>query len=751
MKKPNFLLSVVTGVGITVGMLGCSNDGEVVVEGANPSAIVEIPNRMVPAYAPAIGSIPLPNDLLFGGTQDLTLEIPSADSTDFSDPAAALGTLDGWSAVAPFSISFTSRDGDLAIDAASVVGGSNVHLYKVTVARPEVAPGIIAPTGPVTAVERELTANLEYVVQATSATSIAIIPTVPFEQQASYMVVLTNGLQDSDGLSLLTDTQYGVAKSTVPIDCTNSDPAAQTSCEDSGIEGLEPVRQLVNAMENAAAAFDGGPARSEIIMSYQFTVQSIGAVIRAAKGFYIDFPISVGAFPQTSFSSLFTDTGPFTGIGNADLYKGQLTLNYFLGAPSEVNPLAPLNTSFLTAEMVPDGQGGLVGNPNPLGNLSYGNPLPQVNGSETVPLLVSMPKEDVCPKPVGGYPVTIFQHGITTDRTALIPIADALANAPSCRAAVSMDLPLHGIATDNAVHQGLLAASGGLVGLFEGYVSGALRERTFGVDYVNNETGAPGADDVVDTSGRHTINLSNLLVARDNNRQAILDLLYLEQALAFMDIDNDATPDFDVSNVGFIGHSLGGIVGTGLVAYSGTIAAEPVPVIKSAALANPGGGIAQMLLASPTFSPTIRAGLAGAFGAAEGTPEFEASLASFLFAAQAILDASDPVNTAAHAVTNNVPVLLMQNLDDDVISNSVATAPLSGTEPLARALALPTLAAEIAGPVAGSRFFSKLNVGSHSSLLVPDVATAEMQTQVVSFLASGGTAVEVTDPTLLAD
>ncbi|MDQ7048586.1 MAG: hypothetical protein Q9M92_03255 [Enterobacterales bacterium] len=742
MKKLNFLLSALTGVGITVGILGCSVDG---INEPLQSQSQAIPKRMVATYAPAAGSLPLPNDLLFGGTADLTLNIPVADESDYSDPKLALSSLDGWSAVAPFAISFSSVDPSLSIDPASVVGGSSVHLYKVNVARGEVIPGsgIPKPTGPVTSVERELTAGLEYVVQATGATSIAIIPTVPFEQQASYMVVLTNGLMDSDGLPVLHDAQYAIAQHPAPID-----PA-------SAVAGLEPVRQLVNAMENAAAAFTGGPARSSIIMSYQFTVQSVGSVMRSAKKLYIDGPIAqglgAGQLPPMNFSSLGIDTGPITGIGAADLYKGNLTLSYLLSAPTAANPIAPLNTFWRALAELPIGPGGSLV-PNPFGeNLTYANSFPRANGAETVPLLITMPKAAICPMPATGYPVTIFQHGITGNRTQVLGIADSLANAPSCRAAVAMDLPLHGIDANNALHQALQAATNGLVGIFEGYTPGALRERTFGMDYTDNATGAPGPDGMPDSSGKYWINLSNLLVARDNNRQGILDLLYLEQAISYMDVNGDGMPDFDASDIGYIGHSLGGMVGTGVVAYSATneFLGPVVPSLKSAALVNPGGGTVAMILASPTFGPAIRAGLSAAFGAAEGTPEFDASLAGFSFAAQTVLDSSDPVNLAALAVTNNVPTLLMQNMGDNVVPNAVATAPLSGTEPLGRSLALTTLTAVDPGMVAGSRVFSRLNIGGHASILLPDAATAEMQSQVVSFLASGGTAVLVTDPSLL--
>ncbi len=729
MKKSQFLLSALTGVGITIGMLGCSGDG------SNPpleQQTVDVPVRMVATYAPSTGSIPVPNDLLFSGSTDLTLNIPVDDATDFSDPSVAISALDGWSATAPFSISFSSLDANVSVDPASVVGGDTLRVFKVNVLRSEVSPGIPAPTGPVTSVERELTANLEYVVQATSGTSVAIIPTVPFEQQASYMVVLTNGLTDSNGLPILHDAQYAIAKSENPI------------AETSEVAGLEPVRQLVNAMENAAESFEGGPAKSSIIMSYQFTVQSVGAVMQSAKLATIDGPLAAGAVPATSFSSLFTDTTPFTGLGAADLYKGSITLTYLLGIPSEENPTAPLNTMWKALEQLPIGpEGALV--PNPFGeNLTYANSFPRANGAETAPLLVSMPKAALgCAKPAGGYPVVIFQHGITANRTNLLGIADSLAAPPTCTAAVAMDMPLHGITAEDPVHLGLQAASDGAIGIFEGYDAGAVRERTFGVDYVNNETGAPGADGVADSSGTHTINLANLLVARDNNRQAILDLLYLEKAIAFMDIDGDDAVDFDATQISFIGHSLGGMVGTGLLAYSDNVSV--------AALANPGSAIASLLNGSDSFGPRIRAGVAAGAGITVEDPTFAATLASFLFAAQTVVDSSDPANTGVLALANNVPTLMLQNLGDSVVPNSVATAPLAGTEPLARILGLETLVAEEAGLVAGSRIFTKLNVGGHSSVLSPDEATVEMQSQIVSFLSSGGTAVQVVNPDLLDD
>jgi len=288
MYRHNSLISAMMSAAIMLGITGCGGSDD-------PQELPTPPLQvsMTATYNPSGGDIPVPNDILFGGVADLdpdklTLNIPVADPTNYRDPMVAINGLDGWSAVAPFSISFQTWDTGLTLDPASVVGGTSVHVYKVNTYRPEVAPGVITPTGPVTSVDRELIAGLEYVVQATSGSSIAIIPTVPFTQQAGYMVVLTNDLKDSSGNAVTYDFQYGEAKSQTPIS-----PSAS-------LAALEPIRQLVNAMESAAEA--DGVTRSDIILSYQFTVQSVGTVMNTAKTAYIDYPLSLGATPVTSES-----------------------------------------------------------------------------------------------------------------------------------------------------------------------------------------------------------------------------------------------------------------------------------------------------------------------------------------------------------------------------------------------------------------------------------------------------------------
>lgn len=676
--------------------------------------------------------IPVPNDLLFSETQDLTLNIPVADPTDFSDPQVAINALDGWSSHAPFSIKF-----DGGIDGASVVPGQTVRIFKTSVFRPEAIPGtgIPAPTGPVTGIEAELTAGVDFVTQVTGASSVAVIPLRPFEAQANYTVVLTNGISDTSGNALTASPHFAIAKSNDPI------PAG------SATSALEPVRALIDPIMDVLEASGSVASRDDVILAYQFTIQSMADALVTAKGVYIDLPIGLSGgtvFPATSFSSLFTDTVPFTGIGAADLYKGQVTLPYLLTPSTATNPAGVLTGRWVTAANLSDGMGGTF--PNPLGgggNLTYAIPQPEKMADEQVPLLVSLPKNPACPKP---YPVMIFQHGITSDRTAMLGIADTMAGA--CTAVISMDQPLHGIAADNAVHQGLQLASGGLIGIFEGYAEGALHERTFGVDLQNNATGAvPSPDGIPDASGAHTINLGNLLGFRDNLRQATLDLLTLEKAIPAMDVDGNGIPDFDPTKVSFMGHSLGGIVGSTYTALS--------DMAKQSVLATTSGSIAQMLNGSQSFGPVIRGGLAAAAGIPETDPAFAGTvLAPFLFAAQTVVDSGDPINYGNFALAGQIPTLGLQIKNDSVVPNAVATGPLAGSIPHAAVFGLPA----VTDTAMQSRGFLKFVSGNHATPLSPAGAggpteflaeTTAIQTAIATFIATGGTTIMVSDPALV--
>lgn len=120
-----------------------------------------------------------------------------------------------------------------------------------------------------------------------------------------------------------------------------------------------------------------------------------------------------------------------------------------------------------------------------------------------------------------------------------------------------------------------------------------------------------------------------------------------------------------------------------------------------------------------------------------------------------MVDSGDPINYAR--LTTSERILLQEVvgggavLPDQVIPNTVAGAPLAGTEPLIAAMGLSTITQSTAN-ANGIRGAVRFIQGDHGSLLSPAAsarATVEMQTQMASMLATNGTQVAVTDTTVI--
>jgi hypothetical protein len=416
--------------------------------------------------------------------------------------------------------------------------------------------------------------------------------------------------------------------------------------------------------------------------------------------------------------------------GLADIYIGVITLPYYLGVPSASMPTAPLTEFWRAAPgaYVPpfDAFGLDPGSTT----VTVANPFPVKTDDQTVPLLLTAPNSKTgLEKPPAGWPVVIFGHALGSNRTNLLAVADTMAAAGY--AVIGIDSPLHGISPDDPALRSLYVGNTPWAGV--------ANERTFDVDYIDNATLAPGPDGIVDPSGIHVINLRSLLTTRDNARQAQADLSVLAVTLPLIDIDGDALPDLDASNVSFAGIAMGSIVGT--------VFATVEPLVPNAFLSAPAGGLARAFEASEVFGPAIRAGLAGA-GVEPGTSNYELFFTAF----QTIIDSADPINWIGEAARFN-NVLVHEIIGDTFLPNFISTAPLSGTEPLIAAGGLAAYSSTISVPAgvrAAGRFVPP---ASHISLLSPEsspAATAEMQRQMASFIVSRGTAVAVEDASTMA-
>lgn len=664
---------------LTILLSACGGDSTNYDFSSNP-ALEPTP---APTFSPADGG-PSTNNLLFAETTDGTLNIPNPG---VNPVITALNTLDGFSTINPITANFSTP-----LDKDSLVVGSSVRVFEVSTTAAGVVTGVTSELGP-----DSITATT---VDAENKT-LAIVPLKPLKESTTYMALLTRGIKDEHGTPVSSSSTYLLLKSEIPIpDAASPDPAQ--------VAQLRALQPLVNAMESAAAA--ESVAKDSIVLSWAFTTQSITPVLDTVAA-----NATAGAITMVNTGQTPNDVNPALPGVSEDVYIGTLDVPYFLEAPTAGNPTAAL-TGFWK------GVGGSF--------LTRFNPTAVATSTLTIPVIMTIPKDTAAnPKPSSGWPIVIYQHGITRVRTDMLIYADNLAKAGF--AMIAIDLPMHGI-TDPSIPFNASNTP------FPND-----REATFDMDFADNATGAIGTPDGnIDPSGSHFINLGSLLAARDNIRQGVSNLLVLRRSLG-------SIPDIDADKVGFIAHSLGGIVGS---TYLG-VETQSLPT----SLVNTGGGIAGIVNGSASLGPILRAALAANGVTGDG-------VTSFLFGAQAILDSADPINFAGSAAAVH-PIHMIEvigdstpdNLPDQTIPNLVP--PLSGTEPLAALMGLKSVGSTVTDIAAGAGGIVRFTQGEHASILRPSKnggnnltylnVFTEMHKQVTAFQATFGSTIQISDDTII--
>ncbi|WP_447832663.1 VolA/Pla-1 family phospholipase [Aeromonas salmonicida] len=744
----------------------------------------------------------------------------STETADLSNPVSAMSTLDGWSTTQAIQIvPVTSSGIQVQAPTAAEFSASVAPLYLLELAFDSAA---LRPNG----VKKVLTYGVDFVVAA-SAGKLNLVPLKPLNPSSYYMIVATDSLKDSTGSPVRAGSDYSNYKNN-----------AGSNAQEQTINGLIALQE---GLFKAAT----GIATDHVIFSDWFGTQSGADVLVAVKGAAASVVLQgldaakvwkQDALGNTSLPGTYTlavtgnddfltqlDNEQFlpqeqkdaiaaavaasptlTGIaGMTEVYTGTVKLPYFLSSPATAGSWSKAKTQSwhgaipslyaianalkasdseviaglvgagvdpaLLAELMadPTRQSELLAEASKLvgvtltsggkpldaeQNIGRFNPLPALEEVQSVPMRIFA--KDALNTITD---VIIYQHGVTSVKENAYALAlgqiGAGITASKNVAVVVIDHPLHG-------------------------------ERGFALS---------GSMDTVTTSDNPTpyLNLSYLTVARDNLKQSVADLLGLRMAVGLANSQN-AIGSAGNLKVHFLGHSLGAIAGANLLAVAnqpiGNPTADALFKFDTGGLAMPGGGIAPLLLNSPTFGPTIKMGVLTG-GSAELKAAFTAyapncqtavptcfvneflpslgattqaaaasTLQSYSFAAQSVLDSADPINLAS-GIKADFPLFATEivgdgalSLSDQVIPNSIASAPLGGTEPLFKLLALQPLTATGAANHHAARFVA----GGHSSLLAPDEnfdptgdVTTEMQTQFGSFFMSGGTAVQVTDSSLL--
>ena len=745
--SPFKLMPKVVPLLLAVGLAACgsNNDNDSGLQGSDANAY----SLFDPVAASAV--IPFPFDGLFNGTTDGTLNIPNGADDDEVPFVTAANKLDGFSTTASLFTDFIGHvDVAHALDINPATHLPGVLVIDASTLTPLV-PGVDYRVQNSPAIDPDTGLPLNVL-----RTRMLIEPLKPFKPATQYIVVVTDQVRSTDGTPAEAADLFRVVRSTTPV-AEQTEPALST-LNDTKRATLEGIRQQFAPMFAGLAA--KGIAREHIVIAWPFTTQDATATLVAMGEQASAHQISV---VNSGLNTGTASGGQLPPI--ADVYAGSMTVPYYLGSPSEANPIAPL-TDYWQADPeqpAPSGTMAPVGAPcaalAPSVSTTACYPLPKLRSEQTIPVLVTIPNAaSGKTMPADGWPVVIFQHGITGNRTQMIAIAPALAAAGF--ATIAIDLPLHGLPPNDPSR-----------------VPG-VPERTFDLDVMNNATGASGPDGIADSSGASFINLPSLLTSRDNIRQAVSDLLTVQKSvggtlvLAPEIADGAPTGQYlptgiklDGANIRYVGHSLGAIT---MATFLGVDADS-----AAAVLAMPGGGIARLLDGSASFGPRIAAGLAAASGGdvAEGNDNYE----TFLRFAQTAVDAADPLNFAAAASARH-PLLMLEVRGDAVVPNCTiagdANCPatdtltvsgyLSGSDPLARVLGLdfvpgpaqtdvltvPAAAQVLTGADARSNVV-RFAAGDHGSILSPAASlavTCEMQGQAAAFAATNGTVLKIGNP-----
>lgn len=471
--------------------------------------------------------------------------------------------------------------------------------------------------------------------------TLAIIPDVPLTERTLYAAYITTELQDDNNKDVAASPAFALVRSSAPLfDGTHSTVSLLT---DAQAAQLEPLRAGLKPFFDQLAVL--GVPRTKIALAWAFHTQSTITTLSQLHGAPLAAP------PQTALPLWVEEIGAPAGAPN----PGGVVGHWYIGQILDLFALT--------------GTGGTI------------NPDTAQWAAPKIAFVMSVP---ATPAPASGYPVTIFGHGLSRDRTDGFAMSASLAAANNVM--VAIDEPWHGD-RNTCKGFGALLVAGGLdpnvasdrlacanPGTQDCNAAGhcELTDRSnAGLQACDHTAldadracfltgqGHCAADDKceggafatsfggIPLQGWNLINLQNFFATRDNFRQQVISNSQLARIAS-----NAATGNLgqqaggitiDGTKLSYAGQSLGGILGS---LYSAS-----APEVKNAALNVPGGGLTNIILTSPAFvqlKTAFQAGLA-AQGVETDSPLYD----QFLGIVQWIVDPADPLNAGPYLVRSS--------------------------------------------------------------------------------------------------
>ncbi len=669
-------------------------------------------------FNPSARVIPFPNNLLL---DRMTGKVNLPASCNESASAAVLregvlNRLDGFGTFkTAISVTFTEP-----VDAASLDG--NVLLYKRATGMTPVDPST-ATAIPVVVIPGQ-TARASADCSSMSAVDNAIfVPLIPLEGGSTYTVGIVGAVKTMSGKAFLPSATWTLIRSAenpvtindagdIVSDRTPFDPIADKAT-------LEGLNLLWRAHAQAVGFLQAtGQAREQVLLAWDFNTQTTTNPLD---------PTVAGSLASKAPTMPLAQVASITG-GNTQAF-----LEAALGGANNCAAVGCANVGDVVAgALIAPQYQSTVANPLPGGApvpSSWPDPInPSSRGNEPITAFAFIPATAA---PANGYPVIIFGHGVTRAKTDMFAIGSQLAGAGFVT-----------IAIDWVAHS-----------------SRAIRIRNDAASGCG-DVGSPPMRPDPSTSPQcfAPILSTNLAATRDGLRQAALDGLALIESLKACGTANCNSLMVDATRIGYVGHSLGSIIGSMIVAMS--------PDIRAAVLNVGGAGLIDIIEHTDSLGircPIVDGLITGGIIAGEpldltATPPTGTCLGDswkadpgfrrFAVIARWALDAGDNANYMSRLAGKKV--LLQEVIDDGVVPNFATDqmGMLLGMTPAAAdtATGLPVapsaaITANPTTPLWVTYTMNAANSYNHGSILKPatldpmgQLGTAQMQTDFITYL-----------------